>query len=90
MEWSIREEEKRSGEGAEKSWTSALSLELPNLGRVGAILRLGKGGVSIHINTGRETASSIMRQEQHSLENALFVAGIRLRDIKVEHEKHGK
>ena len=90
MEWSVLEDKTRNGDRFEKRWMSTLRLELPNLGSVAATLSLGKEGVSIHINTGRETASSLMRQEQQTLEHALSVAGIRLLDIKVEHEEHGK
>jgi hypothetical protein len=90
MEWCIREEKRASGEGVEKSWVSTLRLELPSLGGVAATLRLEKEGLSIHINADRESASAIMQMEQQTLAQAMSAAGIKLLNVAVEHEEHGK
>ena len=66
-----------------------LHLDLPNLGEVAATLRLGKDGLSIHINTGRESTSAVMKQEQQSLETAMSGVGIKLLKVAIENEEHG-
>jgi len=90
MEWSVREEKRGNGEGLEKSWLSTLRLDLPNLGEVAATLRLEKEGLSIHINVDRESVSATMLMEQQRLAQAMSDAGIKLLNVAIEHEEHGK
>jgi len=90
MEWSVLEDKKRNGNGVERSWLSTLCLELPNLGRVEATIRLGKEGVSIHLNNEKESASLLMRREREALAQALSDANIKLLDMVVDHEEHGE
>ncbi len=90
MEWSVRDERKGRGDGVEKSWLSTLRLELPNLGRVEATVRLGKEGVAIRLDTEKEQATSLMREERESLAEALSAAGIRLLEMVVSHEEDGE
>jgi len=90
MEWGVREEKRANGDGVDKSWVSTLRLELPNLGEVAATLRLEKEGLSIHINADRHSASAIMLMEQQHLAQAISDAGIKLLNVAIEHEEHGK
>jgi hypothetical protein len=90
MEWSVREEKQSNGREAEKSWASTLRLDFPNLGEVNATLHLGKDGLSIHINTDRDTTSAVMKKEQQRLEQAMSNAGIKLLNMAIDHEEHGK
>ena len=90
MEWSVREEKQSNGREAEKSWVSTLRLDFPNLGEVNATLHLGKDGLSIHINTDRDTTSAVMKKEQQRLEQAMSNAGIKLLNMAIDHEEHGK
>ncbi len=90
MDWSVREEKQSNGGEAEKIWSSTLRLELPNLGEVNATLHLGKDGLSIHINTDRDTTSAVMKKEQQKLEQAMSNAGIKLLNMAIDHEEHGK
>jgi hypothetical protein len=90
MEWSVGEEKRGNGEGLEKGWVSSLRLDLPNLGEVAATLRLEKEGLSIHINVGSESVSATMLVEQQRLAQAMSDAGIKLLNVAIEHEEHGK
>jgi hypothetical protein len=90
MEWSVREEKRANGDGVDKSWVSTLRLELPNLGEVAATLRLEKEGLSIHINADRHSASAIMLMEQQHLAQAISDVGLKLLNVAIEHEEHGK
>lgn len=90
MEWSIREEKTATGQGTGKSWQTTLRLDLPNLGEVAATLRLEKEGISVHINTGRDSTSAVMNKEQQTLELAMEKAGINLLKLSIENDGHGK
>jgi hypothetical protein len=89
MEWSVLDDKKRSGDGVERNWLSTINIELPNLGRVEATLRLGREGVSIHLNNEKESSSLLMRREREALAQSFSDAGIKLLDMVVDHEKHG-
>jgi hypothetical protein len=89
MEWSVREEKPVTGHGTGKNWQTTLRLDLPNLGEVAATLRLGKEGISVHINTGNDSTSGVMKKEQHTLELAISKAGIKLLKLVIENEEHG-
>jgi hypothetical protein len=90
MEWSIQEEKRGKGEGVAKCWLSTLRLELPNLGGVKATLRMENEGICIRINTDTESSSALMRSEQNLLAQAMSDAGIKLLDVTINHEEHGK
>lgn len=90
MEWSVREEKPGTGQETEKSWQTTLRLDLPNLGAVAATLKLEKEGISVHINTGKDSTSGVMKKEQQTLELAMSRAGIKLLKLAIENEEHGK
>lgn len=90
MDWNVREEKQSNGGEAEKSWVSTLRLDFPNLGEVNATLHLGKDGLSIQINTDRDTTSAVMKKEQQRLAQAMSNAGIKLVNMAIDHEEHGK
>jgi hypothetical protein len=89
MEWSVREERPAIGQGKGKSWQTMLHLDLPNLGEVAATLKLGEEGLSVHINTGKESTSAVMKKEQQALELAISNAGVKLLSVAIENERHG-
>lgn len=86
MEWNVREEKPAIGQGTGKCWQTTVRLELPNLGEVAATLRLEKDGLSIHINTGSESTSALMKDERQALELAIDRLGIKLLKMAIENE----
>jgi hypothetical protein len=86
MEWSVREEKPAIGSGKGKSWQTTLHLDLPNLGEVAATLKLGEEGLSVHINTGKDSTSAVMKKEQQALELAISNAGVKLLNVAIENE----
>lgn len=90
MEWSVSREKPANGEGAEGGCKTLLRMDLPNLGEVVATLHLGKGGLSLHICTNRAATSVVMQREEQTLLQAMSGAGIKLRNMAIEHEEHGK
>ena len=90
MEWSVWQEKESNGGEVEKSWVSNLRLDLPNLGEINAKLHMGKDGLSIHINTDMETTSAVMKKEHQTLVQAMSNAGIKLVNVAIDHEEHGK
>jgi hypothetical protein len=63
---------------------------LPSLGEVVATLHLGKEGLSLHISADRAATSVVMQREEQTLLQAISAAGIKLRNLAIEHEEHGK
>ena len=90
MEWSVSREKPANGEGAEGGCKTLLRMYLPNLGEIVATLQLGKEGLSLHISTDRAATSVVMQREEQTLLQAMSGAGIKLRNMAIEHEEHTK
>lgn len=90
MEWSVSREKPANGEGAEGGCKTLLRMDLPNLGEIVATLQLGKEGLSLHISADRAATSVVMQREVQTLLQAMSGAGIKLHNMAIVHEEHGK
>lgn len=88
MEWSVREREARrsANGGRERTWETALHLELPRLGMISAQLVLEGGKVSVHVRTGTAEGAERLSREREKLAEQFESAGLAAGVIGVEHE----
>ena len=87
MKWEIEERDAEPDEPAERRWSTMISLDLPNLGKVRADLVLTAGRLSADITTEDTETAALMRSSQQRLRDGLFAAGIPLTDLMVSHEE---
>ncbi|MDB5758984.1 MAG: hypothetical protein JWM30_2273 [Burkholderia sp.] len=89
MQWEIREQNGSGGSPvppAERSWQSALRLELPSLGKVAATLQLHGGRLQLSVQAGSDGSAAALRQQGGALAEALQAAGLPLDLMTVRHE----
>lgn len=85
MHWEIEEREAREGErAAESEWQTRLSLTLPNLGEVGAQLRLSTQGIRIEITAAQSDALQRLQQGADSLKAGFERANLSLAQLMVK------
>lgn len=85
MEWSVGERESESEEKGEREVETTLRLELPNLGEVRALLRLGPKGISLEIAAAGEETASLMLSDRAALEKAMSAAGVEPAEVVIHH-----
>lgn len=74
-------------DSVEKGWNSELKLELPNLGTVDAKLRFSKSGISITINTSKESSLDLLRTNSKEIVETLEALNIRVATFGIKHDK---
>lgn len=89
MHWEITEEgddRQRNGEDAPERWQTQLNLRLPNLGGIGATIRLRSDKeVEILLTTDNETSRSALVAGSDGLKKQLDDAGLTLTNWAVSH-----
>ena len=90
MEWSVSREKPANREAAEGGCQTMLRMDLPNLGEVTATLQLGAEGLSLKISAASPATSVVMQREGQILLQAISGAGIKVRNMAIEDEEHGK
>jgi len=92
MQWEVREQNGSASSAgnpvppAERSWQSALRLELPSLGKVVATLQLHGGRLQLSVLAGSDDSAAALRQQGGALAEALQAAGLPLDLMTVRHE----
>ena len=88
MEWSVTERDAhRNKEGSrERSWDTALQLDLPKLGAVRARLTLDGSRVSVEIRAAEEHSAGFLSVGKTELAEQLQAAGLVPGDIGVRHD----
>ena len=90
MWWEIGEnpeDSKRVGEEANARWHTRLKLTLPQLGDIDARIHLQPGGeLGIRISAGSTEGETRMREQLASLHQQMETAGLKLRQILIDHE----
>jgi flagellar hook-length control protein FliK len=84
LEWKITREQKQRGHAVARSWATDLNMELPELGSVGARIRLTGNQIHLALNGEREETLQRMRQGTAKLSEALESAGLQLARVEVE------
>ena len=89
MHWQIEERDARDGTGAESAneWQTHLNLTLPNLGEVGAQLRLGPQGIRIDITTAEADTAKRLQETAGQLRTGFERADLNLLQVTVK--QHG-
>lgn len=87
MKWEIEERDAEPDEPMARRWSTMVSLDLPNLGKVQADLVLKGGRLSVMVTTQDPETAELMRTSQQKLREGLFTAGIPLTDLVVTHEE---
>jgi hypothetical protein len=78
MQWSI-EEHQTSAENSsdpQPDWATQLRLELPQLGKLNALLNFGVNGISIRIEAINAASAALLQDQRSSLQEALATAGL--------------
>lgn len=79
MEWQIREDREGAGDEPEAfAWQTRLSLSLPRLGEVTALMRVNQQGMSIALQAVEEGTRNLARDAHPRLLSSLEAAGIRM------------
>jgi hypothetical protein len=88
MEWSVSEREaRRNKEGAqERSWDTALKVDLPKLGAVSARLKLDGNRVSVDIRVGESGSVVVLDAGRAQLVEQLQAAGLAPGEIGIQHD----
>lgn len=85
MHWEIEEREAREGEqSADNEWQTRLSLSLPNLGEVGAQLRLSAQGIRIEVTAEQPDTLQRLQQAADSLRAGFERANLSLLQLMVK------
>ena len=88
MQWEIGEgpDRQRSGDEADTRWQTRLSLNLPSLGGVDAILRLtANGDVKIAMTANSELSQTLLRNQAATLTDQMAAAGLNLTQFLIQH-----
>lgn len=85
MQWEIEERDAREGgQAAESEWQTRLSLSLPNLGEVGAQLRLSAQGIRVEVSAAQPETLQRLQQAADSLKAGFERANLSLVQLMVK------
>lgn len=86
MDWKIREEDARPGEGYEgKQWVTEIQLVLPHLGEVRAQLRFAASGISLTLDAANGETRNKLGAASTQLVSAMTDRGIHISSALVTH-----
>ncbi len=88
MEWRIREREGRGHQGEQEqrqSWETSLTLQLPRLGQLQAVLNLQDNRIDLQITTDDLASASLLEGESAGLQEQLLAAGLEPGTLQVRH-----
>jgi hypothetical protein len=88
MEWSVGEREAHRNKegGQERSWDTALQINLPKLGAISARLKVDGYRVSIEISTGESASAAVLSAGRPRLAEQLEAAGLTPVEIGIQHD----
>ena len=87
MEWRIKDREGRGRQQEQQNpWETDVTLNLPNLGKVKASLKLNGVRLDLELHVNREQTANLMGQEQGELHDQLLAAGLEPGSITVQHD----
>ena len=88
MNWQVqrRPPDEHDPSAAEEYWNTQLTLTLPRLGSVRAVVTLSGAAVGIGLSAADETAARELRAAAPMLEQALAAAGVPAQGIRVKNE----
>ncbi len=88
MEWTVNEREARrnSSGGRERSWDTALRVDLPKLGGVTARLKLDGKRVAIDFHANDSTSVGVLESEREGLVEQLQAAGLEPGEIGISYD----
>jgi len=88
LEWSVNEREARRNRSGsqERSWDTALRVDLPKLGGVTARLKLDGKRVEIDFHTNDSTSAGLLECEREGLVEQLQAAGLEPGQIGIRHD----
>jgi hypothetical protein len=87
LHWEIEEREAReSAPAPENEWQTRLALSLPNLGEVGAQLRISAQGIRVEVTAATPEAVARLQQEAESLHSGFARAELSLLQLTVKQD----
>jgi hypothetical protein len=88
LEWSVNEREARRNNsgGQERSWDTALRVDLPRLGGITARLKLDGNRVSVDLHAGDVASAGVLEAGRRELAEQLQAAGLEPGEIGVRHD----
>lgn len=88
MEWSVTERDAHRNKdgGKERSWDTALKIELPRLGGINARLTIDGSRVNVEIRTAEKAAAGYLDSGRQALAEQLQSAGLVPGEIGVHHD----
>jgi hypothetical protein len=87
MEWEVEEREAHPEQGEERGWRTTLRLDLPNLGRVAAVINLEGKDLSLSLCAGSTDSASLLGARTSDLRERLEAVGIEVKGVAVRHEE---
>ncbi len=87
LEWTVAEREAHRDEagGRERSWETSVTMDLPNLGPVTALLRLDGTNVTIRVKAENETSVPVLETGRARLIEQLEGAGLTPAEMNIGH-----
>lgn len=87
MEWEVEEREAHPDQGEERGWRTTLRLDLPNLGRVAAVINLEGKDLNLSLSVGSTDSAFLLGERTGDLRERLAAAGIEVQGVVVRHEE---
>jgi hypothetical protein len=87
MEWEVEEREAHPDQGEERGWRTTLRLDLPNLGRVAAVINLEGKDLNLSLSVGSTDSAFLLGERTGALRERLAAAGIEVQGVVVRHEE---
>lgn len=87
MEWEVEEREAHPEEGEDHGWRTTLRLDLPNLGRVAAVINLEGKDLNLSLSAASTESASLLGARTGDLRERLAAVGIEVQGVVVRHEE---
>lgn len=91
MQWEIEEHGQQTGSDPDQpaSWQTRLHLDLPQLGRIDAVVTLGGNAVQVKVDAASTTSAALLKEHRPALQAALSDAGVPPAAITIaRHDTH--
>ncbi len=87
MEWQVERDPDGENSGAAQSWETSISVRLPNLGHICAVLSFSPEGIECTVQSELPETAALLEKEAEILRDRLDKSGIRLKGMVIEIEK---
>lgn len=87
LEWRVREREARGGQAEQQDhpWETSISLSLPRLGKIQAVVSLDGARVDLQLEVADAATATMLANQRDGLQEQLLSAGLEPGDLVVKH-----